>query len=133
MASKEIQQGRKSSGALSTPPDSPDLLQPSGPFTPNDVHQLIEIVKAVVANPTPYNTNTHTPPEDPTSHKSSTLLTIEHFEKLVEKLIEAKSSDSASDEAKPGSSGNAQPKESRASKLNFKTVNEMYVFNQVQV
>lgn len=87
------------------------------------------MVKAVVANPTLYNTSTHTLPEDPTSYKSSTPLTIEHFEKLVEKLIEAKSPDSASDEAKPSSSGDAQPKETRASKLNFKTVNEMYVSN----
>lgn len=58
---------------------------------------------------------------------------MEHFEKLVEKLIEAKSPDSASDKAKPGASGDAQPKGTRASKLNFKTVNEMYVSNQVQV
>jgi hypothetical protein len=71
--------------------------------------------------------------EDPTSHKSSTPLTMEHFEKLVEKLIEAKSPDLASDKAKPGASGDAQPKGTRASKLNFKTVNEMYVSNQVQV
>jgi hypothetical protein len=61
------------------------------------------MVKAVVANPTLYNTNTHTLPKDPTSYKSSTLLTIKHFEKLVKKLIKAKLPNLASNKAKPGS------------------------------
>jgi len=87
------------------------------------------MVKAVVANPTLYNTSTYILPKDLTSYKSLTLLTIEHFEKLVEKLIKAKSPDSASNKAKPSSLRDAQPKETRASKLNFKTVNETYVSN----
>jgi hypothetical protein len=52
---------------------------------------------------------------------------MEHLEKLFEKLVQAKSQGSASDENKTGSSGDAQPKGGRAYKLDFKMVNEMYV------
>ena len=56
-------------------------------------------------------------------------LTMEHLERLINKLIEAKSKD-PSDGTKPDTkSGDAQPKIARASKLEFKTVNEVYVFN----
>jgi len=128
MASKEIQQGRKSSRAPGTPPDSPDLLPSSGLFTSNDVHQFIEMVKAVVASPTPHNTS-HTPPEGPTPRTSSTPLTMEHLEKLVEKLIQAtKDPSAASDDTKSDALGDAKPNGARASKLAFKMINEVYVF-----
>ena len=65
--------------------------------------------------------------ECPIVQAPATPLTIEHLEMLFEKLVQAKSPDSVSDETKTGSSGDAQPKGARASKLDFKTVNEMYV------
>jgi hypothetical protein len=60
-----------------------------------------------VANPTLYNASIYTPPKDLTSYKSLTLLTIEHFKKLVKKLIKVKSLDLASNKAKPSSLENA--------------------------
>src|SRR5438270_5254708 len=92
------------------------------------------MVQAIVATTTPHNTRSHTPPEGPTPQISSTPLTVEHLEQLIEKLIQAKfkSPDSASDDAESDTPGDAQPKVVRASKLEFKTVNEVYVSNLVQ-
>jgi hypothetical protein len=136
MASTEmIQKVRPSSQALiGTPPDSPDLSQ-SLSFTLNDAHQFIDMVKAVVAMqiastaPSP-----HCVCSDP-SVKSSILqtpsppVTLEHLEQLFLKVIQSKDSAEASDGAKSDAKPGDQPKIARASKLEFKTVNEVYVFN----
>jgi hypothetical protein len=54
---------------------------------------------------------------------------MEHLERLLVKLIEAKdSSEDSKPDAKPS---DAEAKIARASKLEFKTVNEVYVFNLV--
>jgi len=130
MASTEmIQKGRPSSQALiGTPPNSPDLSQ-SLSFTLNDAHQFIDMVKAVVAMQI---ASSHCVCSDP-SVKSPILqtpsppVTLEHLEQLFLKLIQSK--DEASDDAKSDAKPGDQPKIARASKLEFKTVNEVYVFN----
>ena len=110
IASKEIQQGHKSSRAPSTLLDSLDLLPSLGLFTFNDVHQFIEMVKAVVASLTLHNTCSYTPLKGPTPCTSLTLLTMEHLEKLVEKLIQAtKDPFAASDDTKSDALGDAKP------------------------
>ncbi len=102
----------------STPPDSPSLLPGSQVFTLNDVHQFIEMVKATVAMQ--IASTAHSP------HS----VTLEHLEQLFLKLVQSKDSAGASDGAKPDTKpGGDQPKGARASKLEFKTVNEVYVFN----
>ena len=83
------------------------------------------MVKAVVASPTLHNTLL----EGPTPRTSSTPLTMEHLEKLVEKLIQAtKDPSTASNDTKSNAIGDAKPNGARASKLAFKMVNEVYVF-----
>jgi hypothetical protein len=59
----------------------------------------------------------------------ATPLTIEHLERLLVKLIEAKSEDPSDDSKPDAKPGDAEAKIARASKLEFKTVNEVYVFN----
>jgi hypothetical protein len=64
---------------------------------------------------------------------SSTPLTLEHLEQLFLKLIEAtsKSPDSAkAPEAVKSEAGDDKAEPARASKLEFKMVNEMYVPNE---
>ena len=72
----------------------------------------------------------HTPLESPALQTSSPPLTLEHLEKLFLKLIQATSK--SDEESKVV---NAQPKTemARASRLEFKMVNEVYVSNCVQV
>jgi hypothetical protein len=87
------------------------------------------MVKAAVASPTLHNTCSHTLLEGPTPRTFSTLLTMEHLEKLVKKLIQAtKNQFSASDNAKSDALGDAKLNRARASKLAFKIVNKVYVF-----
>jgi hypothetical protein len=63
-----------------------------------------------VASPNPHNICSHTPLEGPTPCTSLTLLTIEHLEKLVEKLIQAtKDPSAASDDTKSDALGDAKP------------------------
>ena len=58
-------------------------------------------------------------------------VTLEHLEQLFLKVIQSKDSAEASDSAKSNAKPGDQPKIARASKLEFKTVNEVYVFNWV--
>jgi hypothetical protein len=97
------------------------------PFISNNAYQFIEIVKTIVATATLPNTCSYILPKDDTLYKSLTLLTIEYLEKLIEKLIQAKLQDSVSKEAKSEASGDAQPQGARASKLEFKIVNKIYI------
>jgi hypothetical protein len=97
------------------------------------------MVKAIVAMqiaPTSYAQ--HCACSDPSVknsaiQSSSTPLTLEHLEQLFLKLIEAtpKSPDSAkAPEAVKPEAGDDKAEPARASKLEFKTVNEMYVPNE---
>jgi hypothetical protein len=134
MASTEmIQKGRPSSQALiGTPPNSPDLSQ-SLSFTLNDAHQFIDMVKAVVTiqiastAPSPHCVCSDPSVKSPILQTPSPPVTLEHLEQLFLKLIQSK--DEAPDDAKSNAKPGDQPKIARASKLEFKTVNEVYVFN----
>ena len=97
------------------------------------------MVKAIVAvqipTTTPHCCCSHTPPE---SQTSSPPLTLEHLEQLFLKLIQTKSTPDSAGPPKAVKSNDledAEPKKeiARASKLEFKTVNEVYVSNCVQV
>jgi hypothetical protein len=62
---------------------------------------------------------------------------VEHLEQLLSKIIEAKLSTSAgkSEDPKPVAPGDNQPEDvaAEASRLAFKTVDELYVSNSVQL
>jgi hypothetical protein len=56
-------------------------------------------------------------------------VTLEHLKQLFLKVIQSKDLAKASDSAKSNAKPRDQPKIAQASKLEFKTVNEVYVFN----
>ena len=79
-----------------------------------------------------------TPENSPNVQTSSSPVTLEHLERLLLKLIEAtpKSINSAKVEAlKPDDPGDTQPKPAlaRASKIEIKEVDEVYVPGRSQV
>jgi hypothetical protein len=127
--------GPSSHASLSTSPNTPSGSPSSNPFTMNDVYSFIEMAKAVIAMQAtstitkPHCTCPHTPPGSPALQSSSTPVTLEHLEQLFLKLMSEKFklSDSNSKSAKSKGSGDTQDKKVRASKLEFKVVNEMYV------
>ena len=129
-----IQSGPPLSRApLGTPPDSPSLST-STPFTLNDAQQFIDLVKAVVTMHTMPNGLNQTPLNSPTLQVSSPPVTLEHLKQLFLEVIQATSKPQISPKAvKSDAKGGAEPKEeiARASKLEFKTVNEVYVSNNV--
>lgn len=84
-------------------------------------------MKTIVATATLPNTYSYILPKDDILYKSLTLLIIEYLEKLIEKFIQAKLQDSVSKEAKSEASGDTQPQRARASKLEFKIVNKIYI------
>jgi hypothetical protein len=123
--------------ALGTPPDSPSL-SPSHPFTLTDVQQFIDMVKAIVAmDNVPNGLNPHchcskTPFNSPAIQTSSPSVTREDLKQLLLEVIQGKSNLQDSVKvAKDDKLGDAEPKKeiARASKLEFKTVNEVYVSN----
>jgi hypothetical protein len=62
--------------------------------------------------------------------KTSLLsVTLEHLKQLFLKLIQSKNSAEVSDSVKSNAKLRDQSKIAQASKLEFKTVNEMYIFN----
>jgi hypothetical protein len=130
-----IQKGFLPSPArLSTPPNSLDLPQ-SLLFTLDDAHQFIDMVKAIVAMqvastaPSPHCALSDPSVKSPILQTPSPPVTLEHLEQLFLKVIQSKDSAEASDGAKSDAKPGDQPKIARASKLEFKTVNEVYVFN----
>lgn len=142
MASTEmIQTGAPLSLAQpSTPPSSPNLLSSEHIVTLSNVQQFIEMVKAMEVAPNTLAskcTCSHMPPESPNPQASTRALTFQDLERLILKLTEARSADSAgiSEDPKPTSPGDTQPEDvvAEASRLEFKTVDELYVSNGVPV
>jgi hypothetical protein len=108
----------------STPPSS---LNDSSEHvvTLSNAQQFIEMVTAIVA----MQMASHVPPENPTLQASPQPLTLENLEQLLPKLIDAKSKPpKISEGAKPDA-----PEAARASKLEYKTVTEVYASNSVVV
>jgi hypothetical protein len=105
-----------------TPPDSPRLL----PVIALSDDQAMEMAIAIAAMKV-------APPNPPPSPEASV---IERLEQLISKIIEAKLSTSAgkSEVPKPVAPGDNKPEDvaAEASRLEFKTVDEMYVSNSVQ-
>jgi hypothetical protein len=137
MAPQEmIQKGPQSSQApLGTPPDSPSL-SPSTPFTLNDAQQFIDLVKAIVIMHTvPNSLNPHchcskTPSNSPALQTSSPSVTLQDLKQLILEAIQATSK--PPEAIKPNTQEDAQTETKivQALKLEFKTVNEVYVFNK---
>jgi len=130
MAPKEmIKKGRQSSRApLSTPPDSPE--PPSHSFTLDDAKEFFDLVKGVAAmHSIPNSVNPQVPLNSPAPQTSSPPVTWEDLKQLLLEAIQGRSNpqDLAIDD-KPE---DVKPKKeiARASKLEFKTVNEVYVSN----
>jgi hypothetical protein len=102
-----------------------------------DVQQFIDMVKAIVAVPNAVNSHCHcsqTPFNGPTIQAPSSTLTVEHLEQLILKLIQAKPVPNSAEPPETVQSDaleDAEPKHEihRASKLEFKVVNELYVTN----
>jgi hypothetical protein len=106
----------------STPPSSPSQPSSEQLVTLNNVHQFIDMVKAVVAMEiasTPENLALQAQP-----------LTLENLEQLLLKLIDAKSKPPKAPE---GAKPDAHPEAARASKPEYKTVTEVYASNGVVV
>ena len=106
----------------STPPSSPSQPSSEQLVTLNNVHQFIDMVKAVVAMEiasTPENLTLQAQP-----------LTLENLEQLLLKLIDAKSKPPKVPE---GAKPDAHPEAARASKPEYKTVTEVYASNGVVV
>ena len=124
----------------STPPSSPNAssehvvtlsnAQQFHPILNLDTDGVfdVEMVKAVVAmqtesSPASKCTCSNALPENPTFQASAQPLTLSNLEQLLLKLIEAKSEPpKVSEDAKP----DAHPEVTRASKLEYKTVTEVY-------
>jgi hypothetical protein len=106
----------------------------------NDAQQFIDLVKAIVTMYTvPNGRNPHchcsqTPLNSPVTKTSSASLTFEGFEQLFLKLIQEKTEllaqTKAEEPSKPDASEQAKTEIFRASKLDFTTVNEVYVPNE---
>jgi hypothetical protein len=118
MAPRKKAQGRQSLSKAqpATPPNSP------GPSS-SDSEQALNTDYLCSCQPL----------ENSAIQSSSTPLSLEHLEQLFLKLIEAtpKSPDSAkAPEAVKPEAGDDKSEPARASKLEFKMVNEMYVPNE---
>ena len=127
---------------LSTLLSSPNLLSSEYIVILNNAQQFIEMVSAIVAMqiaspPVSKCTCSHAPLENPTFQASAQPLTLENLEQLLLKLTGAKSADSdgESEDSESTTSEDTQPEDVVApgSRLEFKTVNEVYVSNCVQV
>jgi hypothetical protein len=100
------------------PPNSPGL----SPVVPNeDVMELASAIAAMKMAPT------GNPPP------SFEVTVVKHLVQLISKIIEAKLLTGKSEHPKPIASGDNQPEEvaAEASRLEFKTVDELYVSNSV--
>jgi hypothetical protein len=121
MATAEIMQSGPptSKTRLGTPPNSPSLSS-SNSSTSDDVQPSVSL-QCSCSDPLV---------KSPILQTLSPPVTLKDLEQLFLKLIQSKDSAGASDGAKPDDKpGDAEPKRARASKLEFKTVNEVYVFN----
>jgi hypothetical protein len=107
-----------------TPPSSPN---PSSDHivTLNNVQQFMDMVKAVVAM--------EIASAPPTNQSSSQVVTTEHVQQFFDILRSLNANHGPP--PPPAAAEKVESKEppARASKLDFKTVNEMYVFNTAQV
>ena len=103
-----------------TPPDSPDL-SPSTSFTLTDAQQLVDLVKAITAMHT-----IPAPSNSPVFQTSSPPVTWEDLKQLLLEVLQAKSEPP---EAVKLEAQEDEAKKIQALKLEFKTVNEVYVSN----
>jgi hypothetical protein len=120
-----------------TPPSSPNQSEHIVGW--NNAHQFIDVLKAIVdmqiasaptPAPAPKCACSHTSAESQTVQTAQPL-TVDHLEQLISKLMNAKSKPpKPSKDAKPG---DPQPEIARASKLEFKTVIEVYVSDRVVI
>jgi len=117
-----------------TPPSSPNQSEHIAVW--NNAHQFMDVLKAIVAvqiasAPTSKCTCSHTSAESQTLQASAQPLTVDHLEQLISKLIDAKSK--PPNPSKDAKSGGPQSEIARASKLEFKTVIEVYISDRVVI
>jgi hypothetical protein len=123
---------QKALAQQNTPPSSPNQSEHIAAW--DDAHQFIDALKAIVAMqiasapapaPAPKCACSHTSDESQTLQAAQPL-TVEHLEQLLLKLINAKSEPpKVSEDAKP----DAHPEATRAFKLEYKIVTEVYASN----
>jgi hypothetical protein len=130
VSTEMIQTGAQMAPAKpSTPPSSPSQSSSEQLVTLNNVHQFIDMVKAVVAMEiasAPKCTCSDTPSEIAHPRASTQPLISQDLEQLILKLIDAKSKPPKSSE---GAKPDAHPEAARASMLEYKTVTEVYATN----
>jgi len=141
MAPKEmIKKGRSSSRVPLSPPDSPE--PPSHSFTLDDAKEFLEFLKGVAAvqnvpdGVCPRCHCSQVPLNSPALETSSSPVTWEQLKQLHIEAIQGKSNLKDSAVAiKDDKPGDIKTKKeiAQASKLEFKTVNEVYVFNTNKV
>lgn len=125
VSTEMIQTGSQMAPAKpSTPPSSPSQSSSEQLVTLNNVHQFIDMVKAIVAMEIASTPNA--PSENAHPQASTQPLTSQDLEQLILKLIDAKSKPPKSSE---GAKPDAHPEAARASKLEHKTVTEVYASN----
>jgi hypothetical protein len=134
-----------------TPPTSPGLAPAPQAFTLNDAQQFLEMIKAVIdmqvaSAPAPKCNCSHTPPEVistslcsptpchtfPTNQPSAQIVTTEHVQQFLD-ILKSLSTMQGPPPSPTKPSGESGEPKARASRLEFKTVNELYVFNVTQV
>jgi hypothetical protein len=119
-----------------TPPDSPRLL-PVVTWSDDQATEMANAIAAMKITPTTLSSHFSSsetllgnPPPSPEAS------VVEHLEQLISTIIEAKLSTSAgkSEDPKPVAPGDNKPEDvaAEASRLEFKTVDEMYVSSSVQ-
>jgi hypothetical protein len=125
-----------------TPPSSPNLSPSKGFDSISDAQELVQAVKdmQIASTHATKCTCSHTPPEDaseatltyssptfPTSQPSPQIVTTEHVQQFFDVL---KSLSTKQGPPPPAAADKGGPEEApaRASKLEFKAVNEVFVF-----
>jgi hypothetical protein len=125
VSTEMIQTGAQMAPAKpSTPPSSPSQPSSEQLVTLSNVHQFIDMVRAVVAMEIASNPNRTS--ENTSPQASTQPLTSQDLEQLILKLIDAKSEPPKSSE---GPKPDAHPEVARASKPEHKTVTEVYASN----
>lgn len=124
----------------STPPSSPSLLSSEHVVTLSIAQEFLDMVKAVVAmqiasSPALKCTCSHTPPENPIEATSTDLClrTLCHTSPADQASSQVVSTMQGPPPPPAKRSGESEEPKGRASRLEFKTINEVYVSNAARI
>jgi hypothetical protein len=135
-----------------TPPSNPNLALSHCFITSSDTQELVESVMdmQMASGCAPNRTCSHTPPEDPSeatpiepcsptpglafpaNQPSAQIVTTEHVQQFLE-IFKSLSTQQGPPPPPPKPSGESGEPKARASRLEFKTINEVYVSNAARI